>query len=279
MIKKFPTQPLGLLIGRRWVKAFGSLRQKEQFGVLKRPNYAYGLLRAADLAKYFGKKKTTVCEFGVAGGDGLLNMISLGRQISLETGIEFRIVGFDTGEGLPKIEGYKDHPELWSAGDFAMQDRKMLLSRIGNRAEMIFGDIRDTINHFITTLDETAPLGFIAIDVDIYSATINSLQCLLGRPELYNPAVSIYFDDVTFFFANKWCGELAAIEEFNNENKMRKIDNDRSFPGNRPSKYENWYQQMYSCHILDHEARNVQIRKGKLSIEEHYNFMKSQFVS
>ena len=77
----------------------GTVRQQEELGLLPRPNYAYGMLRAADLARYLGLKHVTVCEFGVATGNGLLAMIDLARRLSPETGIEFRIVGFDTGEG------------------------------------------------------------------------------------------------------------------------------------------------------------------------------------
>jgi hypothetical protein len=50
------------------------------------------------------------------------------------------------------------------------------------------------------------------------------------------PAVSMYFDDVSVFFANQWCGELAAIEEFNKEHEFRKRGADRSLPGVRPVK-------------------------------------------
>jgi hypothetical protein len=127
-----------------------------------------------------------------------------------------------------------------------------LVQAINGRAELILGDIRDTVHPFLASLDPSVPLGFISVDVDIYTSAKHSLMCLLGAPELYNPGVSIYFDDVGHFFANRWCGELAAIEEFNAKNKMRKIDRDRSqrHPAAR------WFQGMYVCHILDHPFRN-----------------------
>src|SRR6266404_6525062 len=95
-----------------WVRRQGDFRTRERYGLISRPNYLYGMLRASDLAKYFGHKCVTVVEFGVASGAGLLNMVSLAPQISEESGIDFRIVGFDTGRGLPPVHGYKDHPEL-----------------------------------------------------------------------------------------------------------------------------------------------------------------------
>lgn len=70
--------------------------------------------------------------------------------------------------------------------------------------------------------------------MDIYSGAKSALQSLTGRSELYTPAVGIYYDDTSFFFANRGCGELRAIEEFNEEQAIRKIYQDRSLPGHRP---------------------------------------------
>jgi hypothetical protein len=95
------------------------------------------------------------------------------------------------------------------------------------------------------------------VDVDIYSSAKYALGCLRGSGDLYNPAVSVYLDDVATFFSNRWCGELAAVEEFNLENQLRKIDTDRTLPGRRPKQDQNWYQRMHVCHILDHEARTL----------------------
>jgi hypothetical protein len=259
-----------------WIDRHGDFRTRERYGLISRANYLYGMLRAADVAKYFGKKHVTVVEFGVASGAGLLNMISLGSAVEKETGIKLRIVGFDTGRGLPTVQGYKDHPELWNAGDFAMEDRDVLVRKLGGRAEIIWGDIATTVAPFTDAIDPASPLGFISVDVDIYSATRASLLCLTGRADKYNPAVSMYFDDISFFFANEWAGELAAIAEFNAEHELRKIGRDRSLPGHRPVKAENWYPAMYVCHVLDHEARQKPRERQELTIEAHADFMRSQ---
>jgi len=104
---------------RRGVMA-GDFRTKEQYGLIERPNYAYGMLRAADCAKYFGHDEVTVVEFGVASGGGLTNMVDLAKVIEQETRVKLHIFGFDTVAGLPNVHGYKDHPEIWNAGDFTM---------------------------------------------------------------------------------------------------------------------------------------------------------------
>jgi hypothetical protein len=261
-----------------WINRYGDFRSRERYGLITRANYLYGMLRAADVAKYFGKQRVTVIEFGVASGGGLSNMVDLAGAIERETGIKLRIVGFDTGSGLPSVNGHKDHPEIWNPGDFATEDRDKLLDKLGGRAEIIWGDIGHNIDAFTDAIAPSEPLGFISVDVDIYSATRAALRCLTRKPEKYNPAISMYFDDVSFFFANKWAGELAAIAEFNEAYELRKIDRDRSLPGRRPSKAENWYSKMYVCHILDHEARQKTRVRGELNIESHSEFMASRFL-
>jgi hypothetical protein len=246
--------------------------EQEQQGLLPRPNYAYGMFRAAGLARFLGQSRVTVCEFGVATGNGLVAMIDLASRITPETGVEFRIVGFDTGEGLPEIGGYEDHPELWSSGDFAMVNREELTRRIAGRAELRFGDIRDTVGGFVASLEPSAPLGFVSVDVDIYSATVSALRCLEGDPLLYTPAISMYFDDVNFYFANRWCGELRAIDEFNAAHALRKIDQDRGLVPRMLEAPAVWHHAMYVAHVLDHPTRvRAQKREG-MGLREHLEF-------
>jgi hypothetical protein len=265
-----------LLGARSWAQHRGDFRTREQYGLVNRPAYAYGLLRAAHIAKYFDRTRVTALEFGVAAGAGLLNLIDLAGLVQAETGVTVRIVGFDTGQGLPLPNGHKDHPELWQGGDFATGDRDALVRTLGGRAEVIWGDIGDTVGPFIETLDATAPLGFIAVDLDLYTSTRAALQCLTHRPDKYNPAISMCFDDVCSVFANEWSGELAAIAEFNDEHHARKIGIDRSLPGRRPVKAESWYSTMYVCHILDHEARQRPRMREALTIDAHDEFLSSR---
>ena len=152
------------------------------------------------------------------------------------------------------------------------------MRRLGGRAEIIWGDIGDTIGPFTDSIDSAAPLGFISVDLDIYSATVAALRCLTGKPEKYNPAISMYFDDVSFFFANEWAGELAAIAEFNGEHELRKIGLDRSLPGRRPIPSASWYSKMYVCHVLDHEIRQTPRDRGQLAIKDHAEYMAARFL-
>jgi len=262
------------LIGPRfWVNLTGDFRQKEQHGLIHRPNYAYGLLRAADTAKFFGFSAVTVCEFGVATGNGLLNMAHLASLVAEVTGVRFRVVGFDTGAGLLPPSGPKDHPELWSGGDFAMQDPEDLKQRLAGRAELVLGDIAETIGPFVESLQADCPLGFVSIDVDVYSATVSALKGLHGPHDRYLPAVSFYFDDILFYFANEACGELAAIAEHNAEWPQRPVHTDRSLPGWRGDGPAPWHRAMYVAHILDHPLRTSPRARDSLSLQEHLAFV------
>src|SRR2546427_1003344 len=107
------TEPLHLNIASVFVKLFGSFSAKAAFDVTERRSYAYGILETARIAKRRGLKRITVAEFGVASGAGLLAMCRLAKQATALTGVQFNIVGFDSGTGLPPPANYRDHPDLW----------------------------------------------------------------------------------------------------------------------------------------------------------------------
>lgn len=265
-------QPLHMMAIAIAVRLFGSARARERFGLLTtRPMYAYGLFRAADLARWCGLRGVTAVEFGVATGHGLRAMVEAADHVRRETDVEVRIAGFDTARGLPAPSDYRDHPELWSAGDFPMVQQNELRAHLAGRAELVLGDIAQTIDDFRTTLSPKAPLGFVAIDVDFYSSTMSALRIFeAADPTLYLPAVSVYLDDVAIFTANRWCGELAAIETFNNTHELRKFDVDRTLPGRRPYPHLSWYARMRVLHVLDHPKRQRSEPPRGLGLEEDY---------
>jgi hypothetical protein len=97
-------------VGREWYRSApgftarslyalgsGDFEAQERLGLIGRPQYAYGLWRAASAAKRQKLSCVTACEFGVAAGVGLLNMVEIARRIHESSGIRFRLVGFDTG--------------------------------------------------------------------------------------------------------------------------------------------------------------------------------------
>ena len=194
MINQFTNNFRTKLTRRLWTQFFGEsyrinhsgdVGTGERQGLIARSNHLSRMLRAADVVKYCGKQSVTVIECIVASRLGLLNIIDMALMTKRETGIELRIFGFDTGQGLPVVQGYKDHPELWGIGDVGTEDRHSLTCVVRGRTETIWGDIANTIRRFTHSIESSFPLGFLSVDLDIYSATKAALHCPTGPPENY----------------------------------------------------------------------------------------------
>ena len=249
------TEPLHLNAIALGVALAGSTRAKAAFDVLVRQQHAYGLLDAADEARARGLRRVTVVELGVGGGAGLLNICELAQRISRTTGIGFDVVGFDTGVGLPPPADHRDHPELYATGSFP-HDRAALQQALPQNARVVYGDLRETIDSFVASLRPESPLGFATLDVDYYSSSTHALRLFLGDARCYLPTVSVYVDDVHERTHTRFAGELLAIDEFNDENELRKLDVDRSLQYSRVFKHAEWLQHMYRLHVFDHPERS-----------------------
>ena len=242
------------------VAIFGGIRARIDFDLVVRQQHAYGLLAAADEAKRLGHDRISILEFGVAAGAGLLNLQDIASRIEKATGISFDIYGFDTGAGMPPPESYKDHPELYQAGDFPM-DRSALKSRLGTNTQLVIGEIARTIPEIIKKGFSDSPIGFISLDVDYYSSTVDSLKILESASENYLPKVIVYLDDLEDMSHNTRCGELAAVQEFNDSHPMRLIERHTFLRGYRLFKNARWIDHIFQCHVLDHSTRNILVQE------------------
>ncbi|PWT82440.1 MAG: hypothetical protein C5B58_08280 [Acidobacteria bacterium] len=266
------TEPMHLNAISLLVKLFGSFRAKVTFDLTPRRAYAYGVLEAAERARALGLKCITVAEFGVASGGGLLAMCQLARQAKKETGVDFQIVGFDTGTGLPPPADYRDHPDLFQHGDYSMPDQGRLRKSLPPNAHLALGQIADTAAEFTEELDPTSPLAFIAVDVDYYSSAKDVLNVMEHKdPRKYLPLSLVYFDDIQDPRCNSWCGELLAISEFNGTHPMRKIERHRFLRTRRIIKSAAWIDQMYNFHVLDHPFRRSSNKsRGNIQVANPY---------
>ncbi|MBV8529069.1 MAG: hypothetical protein JOZ75_12195, partial [Candidatus Dormibacteraeota bacterium] len=221
-----------------------------------RPQHAYGILRAADEAKRLGIRRVTLIEFGVASGAGLMNMAYIAQRVTRETGVHFDLHGFDTGEGMPPPDDYRDHPEYYQAGDFQM-DEHALRAALPGSVNLVLGDLSETVPQFLSGLTEVAPIGFVTVDVDYYWSTCAALRALTGDPCLYLPLTNVYFDDVLLDNHNSWQGQLLAIREFNDANAMRKLEHHQFLENQRVFRNASWLKQLYALHVMDHPARST----------------------
>jgi hypothetical protein len=253
------------------VALFGSTRTKIFWDLYVRQHHAFGLLRAADYSLSYGYKRVTAIEFGVANGVGLLNICSLAEKITRATGVEFNIVGFDNLVGMPPLRDYRDHPESYQPGWFPMQEPDRLRAMLPSNASLILGNITDTIPGFLGNLPLDAPIGFVSVDVDYYWSSVEALTSLTSDPEIYLPLVTMYLDDISYPTHNPWCGELAAIADFNAAQTMRKIAPFNFLREDRLFKNAKWISHMYALHVLDHPARfTINRQTSKVVLDNPY---------
>lgn len=252
------TEPIHLNILSLFVALFGSYKQKIEFDLVIRQQNAFCLFKAAEFAKSLGIQSVTAIEFGVAAGAGLLNICEISRNVTRETGVDFKIFGFDTGAGMPPPRDYRDQPEIFKEGHFPMVDRTKLLRALPHNAELIVGDIAQTLPEFINSLSEESPIGFVSVDVDYYWSAKECLSVLLGEPEKYLPMTLVYLDDIGVPSSNPWVGELLAVNEFNAENLHRKIHPYTFLRSQRIFKQTRWLEQIFMLHTLDHSWRSAE---------------------
>lgn len=262
MIASLARNVLPPYIYARLRAAGGNFQCQERLGKLNPPWIAYGLLMAVRAAKKYGNNSISVIEFGVANGRGLRKMTELAERLSVQSGVKISVIGFDSGEGLPAPVDYRDHPELFSQGDYPMQDFESLQAELAGRARLIIGDIRQ-IGSLDETISDSGPLGFAVIDVDLYSSAKSALQLLAdAKTGSLLPVVGLYFDDVWSNWGySRFAGELLAITETNEKYTARKIDLDR-YVDYWHGVHRPWHAAMYLLHAFDHPDRFKQLRQN-----------------
>ena len=222
---------------------------------VKRPNYGYALLCAAKQAKKLGIKTISAIEFGVAAGNGLIELERMAEKIKKLTEVSIDVFGFDMGTGLPVAADYRDLPYIFKSGFYKM-DSKHLQARLKKTTRLILGDVADTIPDFIKT--SIAPVGFAAFDLDFYSSTVHAMKILSSGHDRLLPRVYCYFDDTMGSreeLYNEYTGELLAIREFNQQHEDRKIALIHGLIHHRIIK-SSWCNAMYALHVFDHPLYN-----------------------
>jgi hypothetical protein len=73
-------------------------------------------------------------------------------------------------------------------------------------AELIIGELSETIPSFMKKLNPESPVGYVVIDVDYYSSAKEALISLSYDSSNYLPITFLYFDDIHEDYHNDWCG-------------------------------------------------------------------------
>jgi len=215
-----------------------------------RPWYGYCVFHAAKMAKRLGYKSISILEFGVAGGNGLVNIEKHIKQIKKIFDIEFEVYGFDMGTGLPKPSNEKDLSYHWQEGFFEMQQDELEAKL--NFSKLVLGDVKDTCPTFFSS-HNPAPIGCVFIDLDYYSSTMEALKIFDADPSYLLPRIYCYFDDILGSeneLYNEFSGELAAINHFNEARDDKKIAKLRCLYERKVRR--GWNEMIYSFHSFNH---------------------------
>ena len=215
-----------------------------------RAHFAWGVLSAAHLATGLEVPRISVIEFGVAGGNGLVALDHIAREVERIYNVGIDVYGFDTGVGLPKPQDYRDLPNLYRESGFAMDEAK-LRARL-QRAHLILGDVEQTIPKFVAS--QPSPVGFVSVDVDLYSSTMSALKLFESDSCRLLPRVYCYFDDILGYTFSEFTGERLAIADFNAAHPTTMISpifGLRYFLRD-PDRTEPWPDQMFIAHRFDH---------------------------
>jgi len=213
LLIKFPALQAGLTIDERIAHA-----------LVPRPHYAYGMLHGARLAKRLGYQRTSVVEFGVAGGAGLIAAEAFASSVQHETGVALDIYGFDMGSGLPLPLDYRDMPYHWKPGYYRM-DEAALRAKL-NLAQLILGPVSGTMPGYLSANRfGRSPIGCIFFDLDFYSSTTDAFKIFDGPSETRLPRVICYMDDIVGESErhSEFTGVLGAIADFNESHESMKI--------------------------------------------------------
>ncbi len=233
----------------------GSYEERLRIGAVDGPHYGYCVYNAAVLAKKLGYRRISVLEFGVAGGNGLVNLEYHAQEITKVLAIDIDIYGFDMAEGLPEPLDYRDLPYIWKKGFYKM-DVPRLRARL-TKAELVLGDVKDTSKDFFEKYGP-APIGAIAYDLDFYSSTVTALNMLEAGERYYLRRVFCYFDDTVgneIELFNDYTGERLAINEFNQAHNDVKFGLPYHLLAKR-GVMEPWYHKIWICHFFKHSRYN-----------------------
>lgn len=244
---------------------YRSIRQN----LFHRGHYAYCMILAAETAIRMGLKKFTAIEFGVWRGIGLTNLCEIADFIHQTLGIEVNVIGFDTGEGLPGVVDYRDHPELWASGSLVMPNYEELRNSLPDFCKLVIGDIRETLNATMESVDDDCPVGFVSIDVDQYHSTVSCLKIFQISARKLLPVIPVWVDDSYLsVLQTTWAGEALAIREFNDSQPLRKIEQKIVRTDDFPRL---WHHCIWFAHIFDHDVRQGR-QKANFDAFYHTNY-------
>ena len=243
-------------LARKIIRRFSLFSYRDRLAscAVERPHYGHCIFEAAQLAARLNYPRISVIEFGCGGGNGLRNAEMHIAEITRIFPIEIELYGFDTGEGLPSAQDYRDFAHYFKEGLYKM-DPRTLKNKL-RIAKLVLGDVGKTCKTFFEEY-KPAPIGCVFHDLDYYSSTRDALTLFEADAAHFLPRVFMYFDDIkgnNTWLVSEFAGELLAIEEFNKKHFAKKIAANRCMPLMYPDQW--WAHSIYIYHDFQHPRYN-----------------------
>lgn len=158
----------------------------------------------------------SILEFGVAHGYSFSKILYAVRYMRMEN--QVTVHGFDTFEGMPEAEGWKDmnlvDGDGWAGGQYR-GSYKTLEARLKGRYRnyrLHRGLFSDTLTpELLETFRRDLPV-LVWIDCDYYSSARSAFERLVDY--LPNGCV-VYFDEIEFNYGSRFTGEARLVHEVN----------------------------------------------------------------
>ncbi|MBX2811074.1 MAG: TylF/MycF family methyltransferase [Myxococcales bacterium] len=173
----------------------------------------------------FAKKfspKNVYFEFGVASGDSLLQYIQAAKKWCTRAErplTDFRIVLFDSFQGLPPKTDIGDEHIAWSEGLFAnsrhdIENKLKAAAFPLEQVTFVEGFFEESLTTKLCTQFKQEGLypSIVNVDVDYYSSTKTAMDWMLP---LLSSGCTFYFDDYWAFHGHPDMGQIRVIREFN----------------------------------------------------------------
>lgn len=131
-------------------------------------------------------------------------------------------------------------------------DRARPEAKLPANNRLVLGDMSKTVPEFLkSNLSPAAPLSFARFDLDYYTSTKHALRLLSDADAGHY--LSFTGSVVRRYRAHysDWAGELLAINEFNAEHELRKIQRFRFLRSWRLLKNARWIDQIFILHLFD----------------------------
>ncbi|MFQ5615237.1 MAG: TylF/MycF/NovP-related O-methyltransferase [Anaerolineales bacterium] len=169
-----------------------------------------------------------ILEFGVSRGGSLLMIEQLARRLLKPRGMDYRIFGFDSFEGLPEPKGIDKHVHgdatskstQFYAGEYAATEETVQRMLKENKADLshvhlIKGWYDQVLTPALREKLEIKRVSLINVDCDFYESTVAVLKWC--APWVRQGTV-IIFDDWFTYEARPDLGEQLALHQFLEQN-------------------------------------------------------------